>query len=414
MRTVLVVDDDEDLRLALVQAFELADFRVLAAANAEDAMQALAAGLAKGQGGRRFPGVVVSDIRMPGMSGLALLQAVRVLDPDVPVVLVTGHGDVPLAVEAMREGAWDFVEKPFSTPRLLDIAARAAEHRRLVLDNRALREADGDVPVALRGTSPFAREAAERFGRLRAARGGALVTGPPGSDADVLLRDLLAPFEPARRVDCASLGDLAELELFGANGLLEASLGGALALAAVCALSSALQRRVAEADGAHDSVLVLSAADPAALDPVLAQAFEARRLDLVPLRQRREDVPALFVSLASRAAARFGRPVPDLPPGFDRWLAAEPLEGDVAGLRTLAEQFVLGLKLPGSIPAPAGAGRLQERIRAHERLLIEAELARHDGRIRPTYEALGLSRKGLYDKMRRLGIAAPRRNDGDG
>ena len=411
MTTVLLVEDDEDLRLALAQAFDLEGMRVLPASDGEEAMRLLGSGPASGQGGRRFPGVVVSDIRMPVMSGIALLAAVGALDPDVPVVLMTGQGDVPLAVEAMRAGAWDFVEKPFSTERLLATVRRAGEKRRLVLDNRALREGDtSDVPVPLQGSSAIARTMAERFRRLQNARSGALVVAPQGAGANRLVRDLAAPFELSRRVNCSNLGELAELELFGKGGSFTACRGGALVLDNVTTLAPALQGAVAEADEAHDPVLVLSTMNPAALEPSLAQAFAGRRLDVVPLSQRREDVPALFVALARRAAARFLRPMPDLPEGFDGWLSQRNFEGNVGELQALAERFVLGLDPLGLVPPGEGGRRLSERIAAHEKLLIEAELARHGGRMRPTYEALGLSRKGLYDKMRRHGIRV--RDDG--
>ena len=411
MIPVLLVDDDADLLDAMTQLFELEGYAVTPCSDPDTAMKALAHGPARGQGGRSFPGVIVSDIRMPGMSGLALMGAVRALDPDIPVILVTGHGDVPLAVQAMREGAWDFVEKPFENAQLVGAVRRASEKRRLVLDNRALREVDpSGVPIPLRGLSPVAEAMADRYRRLLEARGGALVVAPQGAGANRLVRDLAAPFETSRRLNCSNLGELAELELFGTGGVFEAARGGALVLDNVTTLSPRLQGMVAERDESHDPVLILSTMNPTGLDPSLLDAFAGRRLDVVPLAQRREDVPTLFVALAQRASARFLRPVPDLPAGFDAWLVEQTFEGNVGELQALAEQFVLGLREIGSIPPPLGHGRLSERIAAHERLLIEAELARHDGRIRPTYEALGLSRKGLYDKMRRYGIAA--RTDG--
>ena len=399
MSRVLVVEDDADLRDALAQAFDLAGFAVDAVEDGETALRALGSA-------RDFPGAVVSDIRMPGMSGLALLAAVRELDPDLPVVLVTGHGDVPLAVEAMRGGAYDFVEKPFDTARLVEAARRAAEKRRLVLDNRALREAvPGDVPVPLLGASPVARAMAERFRGLREAGAGALVVAPQGAGANRLVRELVAGFAISRRVNCSNMGDLAELELFGEGGSFAACRGGVLVLDNVTTLLPHLQAKIARADETHDPVLVLSTMNPGGLESSLAEAFAGRRLDVVPLAQRREDVPALFVALAARAAARFLRPVPDLPPGFEVVLAARTFEGNVGELQALAERFVLGLAGDELAPAARDAGRLAERIAAHERLLIEAELARNGGALRPTYEALGLSRKGLYDKIRRHGIS---------
>ena len=402
MRRVLLVEDDADLRDALVQAFDLAGFFVESAEGGEAALGAL------GGAAETFAGAVVSDIRMPGLSGIALLARLRALDPDLPVVLITGHGDVPLAVEAMRGGAYDFVEKPFDTARLIEAAARAVEKRRLVLENRALRErGPDDVPVSLLGTSPVARAMAERFAGLREARSGALVVAPRGAGVEGLARGLATGFAPSRRVDCSNLGDLAELELFADGGAVAACLGGALVLENVETLPARLQVRLAAMDATGDPVLVLSTANPSRLEPTLADAFAGRRLDVAPLDRRREDLPALFVALAARAAARFLRPVPDLPAGFETTLVQRTFEGDVVELQALAERFVLGLAANELAPGSDRSGRLSARVAAHEKLLVEAELARNDYAMRPTYEALGLSRKGLYDKMRRHGITVP-------
>lgn len=124
---VLLLDDDEHLRTALCQTFELAGIRVQAQGSAEGLLDALPA---------QWPGVVVSDIRMPGMDGLQLLDELAGIDAQLPVLLITGHGDVPLAVQAMRAGAYDFLQKPFASDLLLDSVRRALDVRRLVLENR--------------------------------------------------------------------------------------------------------------------------------------------------------------------------------------------------------------------------------------------------------------------------------------
>ena len=396
---VLLVDDDADLRDALAQTLSLEGFDVGAHGDGASALAAAERGDAS---------AVVCDIRMPGLDGMAVLERLRALDADLPVILVTGHGDVPLAVEAMRAGAYDFIEKPLSTARLVATLTRALEHRRLVGENRALR---AEVPVPLFGPSALARDLARTFARLAEARAGALVVGPGGAGQNRLVEELARPFRdegaPVRRVNCSNLAaDLAEAELFGANGVWARAAGGMLALENVSVLPPPVQARLVEACETHAAdapAVVLTTLNPQAMDAHLLDLFAARRLDLVPLAQRREDVGPMFAALAARAAARFRRPVPDLPPRFADWAGAVRLEGNVAELQALAERFVLGLWSMGGGGGPAEA-RLAERVGAHEKLLIEAELARHGGRVRPTYEALGLSRKGLYDKMRRHGI----------
>ncbi|MBF2994652.1 sigma-54-dependent Fis family transcriptional regulator, partial [Pseudomonas aeruginosa] len=127
---VLLIDDDPHLRQALRQTLDLAGLKV---ATLDDARQLDTAQC------KDWPGVVVSDIRMPGIDGMELLRQLHEQDADLPVILITGHGDVPLAVQAMRGGAYDFLEKPFPSDALLDSVRRALEVRRLVLENRTLR-----------------------------------------------------------------------------------------------------------------------------------------------------------------------------------------------------------------------------------------------------------------------------------
>ncbi len=131
---ILLIDDEEELRRSTAQALELADFPVEALSSGEDGLARVSFG---------FPGIVVTDIRMQGMDGMTLMQRIREIDHEIPVILVTGHGDVQLAVKAMREGAYDFIEKPFSLQTLAGIVARALDRRGLVLENRRLKAVAG-------------------------------------------------------------------------------------------------------------------------------------------------------------------------------------------------------------------------------------------------------------------------------
>lgn len=132
--TILFVDDEEPLRHAAAQTLQLAEFDVACFAEAEAALPRIA---------RDFPGILVTDIRMPGMDGTTLMARALEIDPEFPVILVTGHGDVDLAVQSMRDGAYDFLEKPYAPSRLVASVRRALDKRRLTLDNRQLRAAMG-------------------------------------------------------------------------------------------------------------------------------------------------------------------------------------------------------------------------------------------------------------------------------
>ena len=127
---VAIVDDEQDMRQSISQWLALSGFDTETYGSAEDALKALSP---------EFPGVVVSDIKMPGMDGMAFLKRLMSVDSALPVIMITGHGDVPMAVEAMQVGAFDFLEKPFNPDKMTELAKRAANARRLTLDNRALR-----------------------------------------------------------------------------------------------------------------------------------------------------------------------------------------------------------------------------------------------------------------------------------
>ena len=173
--SVVFIDDDEEVRRANAQSLELAGFEVRVFAEAETAQSALSPD---------FPGVVVTDVRLPRISGLTLLRQLMELDPDLPVILITGHGDIPMAVEAMREGAYDFFEKPYAPDRLIDSVRRAAEKRRLVLENRALRAElahhEAEDPVLL-GRTPAVEKLRQTLASIAEIDVDVLIIGEAGS-----------------------------------------------------------------------------------------------------------------------------------------------------------------------------------------------------------------------------------------
>lgn len=212
--SVLLVDDEEDIRRSTCQSLELAGFDVRELGSAEAVLDLVTPG---------FAGVIVSDIRMPGMDGMTLLTRVRDIDPDVPVILVTGHGDVQLAVRAMREGAYDFIEKPFSAQHFADVVARALDRRRLVLENRLLRAAAGkrdDLESRLPGRSQAMIDLRYRLRAVAGTDADVLIIGETGVGKEVAARALHDISGRADRpfvvINCAALpANLIESELFG-------------------------------------------------------------------------------------------------------------------------------------------------------------------------------------------------------
>lgn len=430
---VLLVDDDDRMRNSTAQALELAGFAVEPLASGEEAL-ALA--------GPGFAGAVVSDIRMPGMDGMTLLSRLHEIDAELPVILVTGHAEVPLAVEAIRGGAYDFIEKPFVVQELATVIRRAVDHRGLVLANRRLRAVAGkrdDLEARLPGRTPVMVDLRHRLRAIGASDADALIIGPTGAGKEVAARALhdMSPRagHPFIAINCAALPQaLIESELFGHEagafpgalrpryGKFEHARGGVVLLDEIGSMPLDLQAKLLRV--LQERVITrLGSNDPVALDVRFIATSKTDLADLVrhgafredlywrlnvavlhvpPLSARREDIPLLFLQLVRESAARHSVPERDVPPAFLSGLAARDWPGNVRELRNLAERVVLGLE--GTETPQADGARLAERVAAFERSLIAGAIAAHGGRLRAVYETLGISRKTLYEKMQKYGL----------
>ncbi|MGL4288646.1 MAG: sigma-54-dependent transcriptional regulator [Phreatobacter sp.] len=432
---VAFIDDDDILRAANVQSLVLAGLDVAAYPSATAALDELDAS---------FAGVVVSDIRMPRIDGLELFRRLKKLDPDLPVILITGHGDIAMAVDAMREGAYDFVAKPYAVDRLIGSIRHALEKRRLVLENRALRRAaeaaSDDLPLL--GVTPVMERLRQTLHQVADADVDVLVEGETGSGKDVVANALHRWSHRAARpfvaVNCGALPEtVIESELFGHEpgaftgaqrkriGRFEYAHGGTLFLDEIEAMSPALQvklLRVLEAReitplGTNEvrrvDVRLVAATKTDLLQLSKQGAFREDlyyRLHVVsvrvpPLRERADDIPLLFGHFLTRAAKRFRREPPALDAVVRRQLSSHDWPGNVRELAHYAERVALGL-VAGDPAAPATghALSLPERVEAYEAGLIREALSASRGDVRLAIEALGLPRKTFYDKLRRYGI----------
>ena len=436
---VLLIDDDKDLLRATKQTLELAGFSVFTFTSAAEALQALTG---------EFPGVIVSDIRMPHIDGLQLFDRVRRLDQDLPVILVTGHGDIPMAVKAIQDGAYDFISKPFAADRLVQSVRRAAEKRRLVLDNRALRDAaeraQGDLPLI--GQTPAMERLRQTLRQIADTDVDVLVTGETGSGKEVVASLLHRWSRRAKgnfvALNCGALPEtVIESELFGHEagaftgaqkkriGRIEHSSGGTLFLDEIESMPAStqvqmlrvLEMREVTPLGTNEvrpiDLRVVAAAKVDLGDPRQRADFREDlyyRLNVVtitipPLRERRPDIPLLFGYFVDRAAARFKRPAPPISPDLGRYLENHDWPGNVRELSHFAERFVLGLEPATHVDtASSGAGDealpLPTRIERYEADIIRETLALNDGDVRRTIETLGIPRKTFYDKLQRHGI----------
>ncbi|MHA1528182.1 MAG: sigma-54-dependent transcriptional regulator [Alphaproteobacteria bacterium] len=428
---VILVDDEEDVRLATGQTLELEGYEVTTFARGDRALERI---------GRGFDGILISDIRMPVMDGLELLRAARERDPELPVILITGHGDVPLAVEAMRAGAYDFVEKPFDPKRLTDAVARASGMRRLTLENRALRsrlESRDALEAVLVGRAPIMVALRQQLRAVAATDADVLILGATGTGKELAARaihDLSERREkPFVAVNMAALPEtMIESELFGHEagafagahrarfGKFEHARGGTLLLDEIGAAPLALQakllrvieERVIERLGSNEIVpldvrfLTSTKEDLGALVATgrfrddLYYRLAVVSLSLPPLTELTEDVPRLFQHLVNEAAMRYRREAPRVTPEVLTALSGRDWAGNVRELRNAADRFVLGLGIGSATIEDLDPG-LSARIDRFEKGAIAAELMIHGGNLKATYESLGLARKTLYEKMRK-------------
>lgn len=432
--SAILIEDEQAVRRATAQALELEGFTVTACASAEEALPLLT---------RDFPGVLVTDVRLPGWSGLQVLAHVVGIDADLPVIVVTGHGDVGMAVEAMRAGAYDFVEKPFGSDSLLDIALRAQEKRSLVLENRRLREAwaqDPELPPLV-GQSPAIERVRTLIRSLGPADVDVLINGQTGSGKEVVARQLHAASGrkgPFVALNCGALPETVfESEIFGHEagaftgaqkrriGKLEYAHGGTLfldeiesmPLALQVKLLRVLQERRLERLGGNESVAVDCRVVAASKADLLKLSAEGQfredlyyrigvvSIDLPSLNQRSSDIALLLAHFCQAAAVRYRRDVP-------AWTAAQMQQwqqrewpGNVRELRNFADRWVLGVEQIAAAPAAAMSASLPEQMEQFEAGLIAAALKDSEGSVAQAAERLGIPKKTLYDKIRKYQLA---------
>ncbi len=428
--TIVYIEDSDDVRFACEQTLTLAGYRVISCCDAEHSIP-----LIQSQANI----IILTDVRLPGISGLELLSYINEMDSKIPVILITGHGDVEMAVDAMRNGAFDFIEKPSSSDKLLSIIARAVEKRRLVLENQQLlanlQQENGPVLI---GRSPQMQQLRKMILNVADTGADVLIYGETGCGKEVVAR-MLHHWSTRRQgqfvaLNCAGLPEtLFESEIFGHEagaftgavkkriGKIEHANGGTLFLDEIEGMPSGmqvkllrvLQERTIERLGANQLIPVNCRVIAATKEDLLRRSEEHLfRLDLYyrlnvvslnipPLRQRREDIPELFYWFASQAAQKYNRPLPDISPMLLAWLQSQSWPGNVRELKHNAERFVLGLLThhqPVPMPQQEESG-LTACIDAFEKKLIEDMLRQTEGQVSLTARLLQLPRKTLYDKL---------------
>lgn len=429
---VVFIDDDESLREANVQYLQLNGFEVQAFESASAALEVI---------DPFFAGVVVSDIRMPQMDGHQLFSQVQAVDPEIPIIFISGHADISEAMEAMRRGAYDFIVKPYSEALLVERIKRALEKRALVLDNRRLSDLADEAASSwpLIGRSAAMEKLRKDIVQLAQADVDTLVEGETGVGKELTAR-ALHNLGPRRRhpfvaINCGALpAAMVETELFGHEagafpgavnqrvGLIQFANRGTLFLDELEAMPNAIQvkllRFLAEREitplGSNEvravDVKIVAAVKPgcaegreATVRPDLLHRLKVGHLVVPPLRERRSDIPMLFAHFVTRTADRIGRTPPGMGSGVQRLLVENAWPGNVRELANFAKRFALGLEevADDGAATPRTPTGLRDRVDLYEAELIREALAASQGDVRQVIEVLQLPRETFYFKARK-------------
>ncbi|WP_330646867.1 MULTISPECIES: sigma-54 dependent transcriptional regulator [Thioclava] len=428
---IRLIEDDAPLLAAQRQGLQMAGFEVEGFADPFEGL----AGLTED-----WPGVILSDVRMPGMDGITLARRLREIDPDLPVILITGHGDVEMAVGALRDGVYDFLTKPVSRATLEATLHRALAARRLVLENRELRAArdeSGQAPDLI-GESAAMRHLRDAARHVAASGVNALFLGEAGVGKERLARHIHAlstrRTRPFVSVNCAAISpERFDAEFLGrvggsgphmrSFGRIESASRGLLYLNGIEALGPEMQARILEvietgqlwpvgATSARAVDLWVIAGTRIDLGAEVAAGrfrddlyyrLSGLSLTLPPLRARREDIGPLFRHFATSAAARRGKTVPPLTEVDQAHLDVHDWPGNLRELEQFAETFCLGLE-NGPAPETGGDMSLSEMVTRYEAALLRNALRAERGNATAAMARLQLPRKTFYDKLAKHGI----------
>ena len=432
---IVIIDDDQEVASALSEMLELEGFTVAVFYSAEQALQTLNV---------NSPAIILSDVRMPKMGGLSLLGQIQKLDSSLPVILMSGHGDIPMAINAMEKGAHYFLEKPLDPEKLVSLLNQASQQRRLVLESRTLqkdlKQLSG-IEKFIIGKSEAIMSIRQSVLALSQVNVDTIIYGDTGSGKDVVAQalHLYSPRRDKRfvAINCGGMSEsLIESELFGhevgsftgANklhiGKIEAANGGTLFLDEIesmplsvqIKLLRVLQDRCIERLGSSQPINVKMTVIAASKDNLVTLSNEGLfRKDLfyrlnvasisIPsLRQRRGDILPLFLHYAEQACARYNKKMPELSPQYTDSMLSHNWPGNVRELKNAADRFILGItEISGNttLELDENMNGYDERMDQFERQLLEEGLRTGNGQIKETAELLNMTSKTLYRKMKK-------------
>jgi DNA-binding NtrC family response regulator len=432
---IAIVDDEKDMRLSITQWLALSGYDTESFATATDALAAI---------GPDYPGIVITDIRMPGMDGMQFLRALMSRDSTIPVIMITGHGDVPMAVEAMRLGAFNFLEKPFNPDTMSQLAQKATTQRRMTLDNRALRRELSDADQLMKklmGRSKAMERLREDILDIGQSDGHVLISGETGTGKTLVAHALHAVGTRAGKkfalISCAAYGEDGLMRrLFGPVHseesylpAIEEARGGTLVLEDIESLTESVQRRLQSyiddlGQPPETRIIAIcnnhepgqAAAD--VLRPDLFFRLNSAKITVPPLRKRGDDILDMFNRLCDAYADDYGCDSPVISAQDAAQLLQAPWPGNVRQMMNVAEQTVLQARRgQGTISSllmsdedsmttvVTSEGKpLKEYVEAFEKMLIDNTMRRHKGSIAKVMDELCLPRRTLNEKMAKYSL----------
>ncbi|PWQ96255.1 sigma-54-dependent transcriptional regulator [Leucothrix arctica] len=437
LNQVIIIDDEAIVRDAMLQTLELEGYQASAYEDPKD-------GIA--QCSVTWPGVIICDVRMDIMDGIDVLQAILDIDQDIPVIMFSGHADIAIAIQAIRMGAYDFLEKTNDSEHQINTIQRASKKRQLVLENRRLRQAvDGQHVIESRmiGQTPQLQRLREMVLQLAQVDVDLIINGATGTGKEVVARCLhdfsSRANKPFVAINCGALSEsIIESELFGHEsgaftgalkkriGKIEYANGGTLFLDEIESMPASLQvqmlrvlqERVLQRLGGNTDVNVdirvlaaskvnlREAAEKGEFREDLYYRINVASVDIPTLAQRKDDIPLLFKHFVEQSSQRSGRKAEPIPNSLLHRLSGKSWPGNIRELRNVAERWFLGLPVSteqDSAPV-VGSGNLEESMDKHELAVIDAALTEHNGHAEQTAEALGVPRKKLYLRMKKHGL----------
>jgi len=460
---ILIVDDEADIRLLIAGILRDEGYHTREAANSDGALEAIRA---------RRPTLAILDIWLQGstLDGLETLAVIKREHPGLPVVMISGHGNIETAVQSIKLGAYDFIEKPFKSDRLLLIVERAMEAARLRRENEELRSRLGPEDDLL-GESSSVAHVRQQIERVAPTGSRVLISGPPGCGKEVIARLLHQRSKrstgPFIVINCAAMrADRLEVELFGSEsmgdradgptkvGTLEQAHGGTMLLDEVADMPLETQgkivrvlqeqtfERVGGATRVEVDVRVIASTNRDLAGEMQAGRFRQDlfyRLNVVPirmpsLRERREDIPFLLEYFMARSAEIAGLPARRIGPDALAWLQAYDWPGNVRQLRNVVDWLLImapgepgeairadmlppdiGAIAPSPLRGNDGAEMmslpLREAREVFERRYLDAQVSRFGGNISKTAAFIGMERSALHRKLRALGITSADRSE---